>query len=142
MLLNLFKYKKTVYDEVSEQYLKSLDEITQHYNGVRVNETLLGKIRAAKMDDITESEMLFLKSHNSVNQDIKLQSSVPRPKDYGTNIIAWITDVKNQAKEIMNKNNHYSKEEKEYEEQLRLIVQTEALQRRKEFLIQYGVLDK
>ena len=131
-MLNLFKHKKSDAEIIQEQYRKSFDEITEHYNGVRVNKTLLGKIRSAKMDEITESS----------NIDIKLQSSVPRPKDFGTDVFAWLDDVKKQAKEIMNRNNQYAQEEKEYQEKLKQKVQEEALMRRKEFLISYGVLAK
>ena len=131
-MLNLFKHKKSDAEIIQEQYRKSFDEITEHYNGVRVNKTLLGKIRSAKMDEITESS----------NIDIKLQSSVPRPKDFGTDIFAWLDDVKKQAKEIMNRNKQYAQEEKEYQEKLKQKVQEEALMRRKEFLISYGVLAK
>ena len=131
-MMNLFKHKKTNEEVIQEQYRKSFDEITEHYNGVRVNQTLLGKIRSAKMDEITESS----------NIDIKVQSSVQRPKDFGTDVFAWLEDVKKQAKEIMNKNNQYAQEEKEYQEKLKQKVQEDALKRRKEFLIGYGVLSK
>lgn len=131
-MLNLFKHKKSTQELIEEQYRKNFDEITEHYNGVRVNQTLLGKIRSAKMDEITES----------TNTDIKLQSSVPRPKDFGTDLFAWLSDVRNEAKEVMNKLNKYRAEEKEYQEKLKQKVQEEALKRRKEFLIGYGVLAK
>ena len=131
-MLNLFKHKKTTQELIQEQYRKSFDEITEHYNGVRVNLTLLGKVRSAKMDEITESS----------NIDIKVQSSIPRPKDFGTDLFAWLNDVRNEAKEVMNKLNKYKEEEKEYQEKLKQKVQEDALKRRKEFFIEYGVLAK
>lgn len=131
-MMNLFKHKKTDAEIIQEQYRKNFDEITEHYNGVRVNQTLLGKIRSAKMDEITESS----------NIDIKVQSSVPRPKDFGTDLFAWINDVRNEAKDVMNKLNKYRQEEKEYQEKLKQKIQEDALKRRKEFLIGYGVLAK
>lgn len=108
-MMNLFKHKESTKEVIQKQYEKSLDEITQHYNGVRVNQTLVGKIRSAKMDEITESS----------NINIKVQSSVPRPKDFGTDLFAWINDVRNEAKDVMNKLNKYRQEEKEYQERLK-----------------------
>jgi gas vesicle protein len=131
-MLNLFKHKKSTRDIIQEQYRKSFDEITEHYNGVRVNLTLLGKVRSAKMDEITESS----------NINIKVQSSIPRPKDFGTDVFAWLDDVKKQAKEIMNRNKQYAQEEKEYQEQLKTKMQEQALKKRHEFFVEYGVLAK
>jgi len=131
-MLNLFKHKKSTKELIQEQYRKSFDEITEHYNGVRVNLTLLGKVRSAKMDEVCENK--------SIN--IKVRSSIPRPKDFGTDVFAWLDDVKKQAKEIMNRNKQYAQEEKEYQEQLKIKMQEEALRKRHEFFVEYGVLAK
>jgi len=131
-MLNLFKHKKTNADIIQEQYYNSLDTITEHYNGVRINHTLLGKIRSAKMDEIIEVK----------TNTIKVHSFVPRPKDFGTDVFAWLDDVKKEAKNVMNKLNEFKKEEKEYQEQLKIKTQEDALKRRKEFLIEYGLLNK
>ncbi len=43
--MSLFKKKKKKADELREQYVQSLKTMTEHYNGVRINETLVGRIK-------------------------------------------------------------------------------------------------
>ena len=131
-MLNLFKHKKSTQEVIQEQYRKSFDEITEHYNGVRINHTLLGKIRSAKMDEITEIK----------TNSIKVHSFVPRPKDFGTDLFAWFEDIRNEAKEVMNKLHKYKEEEKQYQEKLKQKFKEEAVKKSHEFFVEYGVLAK
>lgn len=131
-IVELFKSKKSTQELIQEQYRKNFDEITEHYNGVRINHTLLGKIRSAKMDEITEIN----------NNSIKVHSFVPRPVDFGTDVFAWLSAVKNEAKEVMNKLHKYKEEEKKYQEQLKQKFKEEATKKSHEFFVEYGVLAK
>lgn len=131
-MLNLFKHKKTDAELIQEQYLNGLENITEHYNGVRINQTLLGRIRSAKMDEIPESKILTIKSH----------SFVPRPKDFGTNLFAWLEEIREEAKEVMNKLNRYKKEEEEYQERIKQESNKRAIKKQHEFFVEYGVLNK
>jgi|ERR1035437_1178736 hypothetical protein len=131
-MLNLFKHKKTDNELIQEQYLNNLENITEHYNGVRINQTLLGRIRSAKMDETTESKILTIKTH----------SSVPRPKDFGTDLFAWLDEIKKEAKEVMNKLNRYKKEEEEYQERIKQEMNKKAIEKQHKFFVEYGVLNK
>ena len=145
MLKKLFTNKPTEEEIRKEQYVQSLKTITEHFNGVRVNETLLGRIRSAKMDDVYEVN----------NKNIKLQSSVPRPKVFTTdkdgkqievsfdnNLFGWFDFIREEAKRVINKNKQYAEEEKKYQEELKTKHNEKALKEKREFLINYGLLPK
>jgi len=131
-IAELFKSKKSTQELIQEQYRKNFDEITEHYNGVRINHTLLGRIQSAKMNEVIDIK----------TNPIKVHSFVPRPKDFGTDVFAWLNSIKEEAKEIMNRNKQYAQEEKEYQEKLKQKVQEEAINKSHKFFVEYGVLAK
>ena len=140
MLKNLFKSKKTDNELRREYYAQSLRTVTQYYNGVRINETIVGKLRAARMDEIQEPNI----------ENIRIEKSVPRPtvydklekKEKEISFIGWMELVRSEAKDVVNKNLLYEKEEKEYQEKIKIKMQEEALRKKKEFLSNYGLLTK
>ncbi len=125
-----------------KQYALSLESVVEHYNGVRVNETLVGKIRSSKMDEITYPNL----------SELRLSHSIERPKVYdkdnneiphsNNNFATWLETIQKEAKDIMNKNKFFEKEEKEYQERMKAKHQEEALKKKREFLEQYGLLPK
>jgi len=131
ILQKLFN-KRNVQKERQEQFVKSRDEITTHFNGVRINETLVGKIRSAKMDDC--------KKESTVK--VKVLKTVERPMNFGDNLFEWLNHVRLEAKETMNKNHKSEKEEKEYIELKKKQAQAESTEKRREFFRNYGVLPK
>jgi hypothetical protein len=138
MLKKLFKFKRTKsQDELKqEQYILSLQTITEHYNGVRINETLVGRIKGMRM---TEVECSIIESDEPKVATLR---SVPRPKSYGSNLFAWIAEVRQEAKEVINKNHQYEKQEKEYQEKLKAEITSKALEERRKFYVDFGLLPK
>jgi hypothetical protein len=137
MLKRLFKKTKTVDELKREQYIKSLRTITEHYNGVRINETLVGRIKVMRM---TEVDCIVTESDDEPK--FPTLRSVPRPKTFGNNLMAWMDEVRKEAKDVINKNRQYEKEEKEFQEQIKTEKNNKALQERREFFINYGLLPK
>lgn len=119
-----------------KQYSDSLKTVTEHYNGVRINETLAGRIKGIRMSE-TECGV-------SIDDLPKIATlrSVPRPKYYGTNLLAWMASIRREAKTIINRNKNYEAQEKEYQERIKTIKDQELLEERRKFLINYGVLPK
>ncbi len=78
----------------------------------------------------------------STEPKIATHSSVPRPKSFGTDLFAWLEEVRKEAKAVINKNIQYEKEEKEYQEKLKTENNEKALKERREFLVNYGLLSK
>ena len=73
---------------------------------------------------------------------IAILRSIPRPENYGTNILAWMASIRREAKAIINRNKKYEAQEKEYQERIKVIKDKEVLEERRKFLINYGVLPK
>ena len=136
MFKKLFKNKKTSEELKQEQYVKSISVITEHFNGVRINETLVGRIKGMRM---TEVDCVI---EESDEPKFPTKSSVPRPKSFGNNLFAWIDEVRQEAKEVMNKLHKYEKEEKEYQERIKSEKTSKALQERRKFFVDYGLLPK
>jgi hypothetical protein len=140
MLKNLFKPKKTDDELRKERYAESLKTVTEFYNGVRINETLVGKIRATRMDEVF---------HRNTD-NIKIESSIPRPTVYDKEekvekeitFLGWMELVRDEARAIINKNLSFDKQEKEYQENAKKKMQEEALERKRVFLTNYGLLTK
>jgi hypothetical protein len=57
------------------------------FNTFRINEKLVFSIRERKDDYIPNFEKL--------NRNIKIQSSVPRPVDFGEDVAKWVLSLKN-----------------------------------------------
>ena len=137
MLRRLFKPKvKSNDDVIKDQYTKSLDEITEHFNGVKINETLVGRIRGMRM---TEKDCIVSESDEP---KFPTMSSVPRPKSFGNNLFAWIQDVRDEAKLSLNKNREYEQKDKERAEQLKAESNRKALEERRKFYVDFGLLSK
>lgn len=117
-----------------KQFLDSLKTVTEHYNGVRINETLAGRIKGIRMTE--------LECGVSVDDSPKIPTlrSIPRPENYGTNLLAWMSAIRREAKAIINRNKKYEAQEKEYQEKIKVIKNKEVLEERRKFLINYGVL--
>lgn len=128
----IFKPRKSKEDLQREQYKLQLAQSIRHNNGVRVNETLVGKIREAKMNDG------FIERPTK----IAVQNSVERPMSFGDNVFDWLDYIRNEAKMLMNKNHQYEKQEKAYQERVKQEVQEKALANRRKFFVEYGVLSK
>lgn len=124
--------RKDIQKERHEQFVKSRDEITSHFNGVRINETLVGKIRSAKMDECRVDS----------SKQVKVLKTVERPMNFGDNLFEWLNHVRSEAKETMNKNHKLEKQEKEYIELKKKQAQKETAEKRREFFRNYGVLPK
>lgn len=143
-MLNIFKQKtKSVDDLKQEQYVERLKTVTEHYNGIRINEVLVGQISVIKkMSNVFESNKEYL----------MLSKTVPRPKvfvdgeDGQKKEIAfktpseWLNHIHEEYKNVVNKIRKYAEEEKEYQESLRNKMIEETLKKKREFLIGYGVL--
>jgi hypothetical protein len=139
MLKRIFTFKKrqkTLDELKQEQYILSLQTITEHYNGVRINETLVGRIKGMRM---TEVDCVVSESDAPKVPTLR---SVPRPKTFGSNLMAWMDEVRQEAKAVINKNKQYEKEEKEFQEQLKTEKNNKALKERREFFVNYGLLPK
>jgi len=132
MFGNLFKQKKTKIEEQREQYQLQLAKITTHYNGVRINETLVGKIQAARMDECIPEKQT----------KIAVERSVERPMTFGDDVFGWLNHVRDEAKALMNKNHRYDKEEKEYLERIKKESQQKSIEQSRKFFVEYGVLPK
>jgi len=136
MLIEIFDFsilrKRKQEQERREQYVKMMSKTKVHFNGVRVNEELVGKILSAKSDEvITES-----------SYKVPVQSSVDRPMSFGNNVFAWLDYIRQEAKDIMNKNHSYEKNEKDTEHKAALENDTKILTQRRKFFQDFGVLPK
>ena len=138
MLKNLFKKRnqKSVDEIRLEEYKKSLMNITEHFNGVRINETLVGRIKGERM---LEADCIVVESDKP---KFPTKSSTPRPKSYGNNLFAWIEEIRQDAKDVVNKNRQHEIAEKEYQEKIKTERNEVALKERREFFIGYGLLPK
>lgn len=145
MLSKIFKSEKSNEDIIQEQYLNKTNCITEHYNGVRINEVLVGKISVIKkMSDVFESNKDYL----------MISKSIPRPKIYKTdesgikkefvfsNPSEWLTYIHEEYKSVVEKLKKYEEQEKQRQEYLKNKHQEEALMKKREFFIEYGVLKK
>jgi len=145
MLSKIFKSKKSKEDIMQEQYVNKTKCITEHYNGVRINEILVGKISVMKkMSDVFESNKDYL----------MISKSIPRPKIYTTdengikkefffnNPSEWLIYIHQEYKDVVKKLKEYEDKEKERLENLKNKMQEDALMKRREFLIEYGLLPK
>jgi hypothetical protein len=144
MFGNLFKKKKTDAEIRLEQYVERLNSVTSHYNGVKTNDTLVGKISATRMDEI-----------NCTTTEIKpvdyIEKSVPRPKvfnenneevKFDNNLFGWMDLIRKEAKETMNKNHQMYEEERILQERIKAEKNEKALRERREFYVSYGLLPK
>jgi hypothetical protein len=145
MLSKIFKSEKSKEDIVQEHYINKIKTITEHYNGVRINETLVGKISVMKkMSDIFESNKDYL----------MISKSLPRPKIYTTdengvkkefffnNPSEWLIYIHKEYKDVIEKLKKYEDEEKERYEYLKNKMNEDALGKKREFLMEYGLLPK
>ena len=136
MFKKLFKFDKTDIELKRELYEKSLLTVTEHYNGIRINETLIGRIKGSRMTemdcDISEEK----------EPKIKVLRSVPRPEDFGSDLSTWMAEVRNQAKEITKLNKKYEKQEQEYQDKLKEEKNAKLLEERRKFYVNYGLLPK
>jgi hypothetical protein len=110
---------------------------------MKMNDTLTGKIRSAKMDDFTP---------NSSTQKVLIQSSTKRPKvyeivngeqkeiDLSKDLFAWMGMIRKEAKEVMNKIHYYEEEEKQYLEISSKEKHNKDLEASRRFFIEFGVL--
>jgi hypothetical protein len=140
----LFKNELTLEEQRQAQYIKSINETTKHFNGIKMNDTLTGKIRSAKMDDFTP---------NSSTQKVLIQSSTERPKvfeitdggepkeiDLSKDLFAWLGMIRKEAKEVMNKIHYYEEEEKQYLEISSKEKHNKDLEKSRTFFREFGVL--
>lgn len=146
MQTNIIKpQKKSLEETKQEQYVEQIKTITEYYNGIRINDTLLGKVIAMKkMSDVFDTNKEYL----------QLSKSVPRPKtiivdEQGNekeikfkDHTEWLSHIQKEYKEVVQKLQQYEAEEKEREEQLKAEMQEKALKVKRDFLIEYGLLPK
>ncbi len=135
-MLKLFKFDKTDIELKREQYEKSLLTVTEHYNGIRINEMLVGKIKGVRMVETT------CEVSNTDEPKIKTLRSVPRPQNFGTDLTAWMNEVRKEAKDIIALNKKYEKQEQEYQDKLKEEKNAELLEERRKFFVDYGLLPK
>lgn len=130
---------------IQEHYIKKLSSVTEYYSGVRINETLLGKILAIKkMSDVFDTNKEYL----------MLSKSLPRPKTYITDtngqekevVFAtteeWLNYIHEEHKKVVNKLQEYKEQEQEYQEKLKEEKNAKLLEERRKFYIDYGLLPK
>jgi len=137
--------KKSTEDIKQEQYVEKIKTTTEYYNGIRINETLLGRIIALKkMSDVFDTNKEYL----------MISKSLPRPKTFIVDENGmeqevvfkdptdWLINIQKEYKEVVQKLQKYEEEEREREEQLKAEFQEQALKTKREFLIEYGLLPK
>lgn len=136
MFRNLFtfKRKKSIAELRHEQYVSTLNSVSSHYTGVKINDTLVGKISGTRMDDIISTAV--------ENKPVDGVKTTPRPKAYNMNMFEWLADIRKEAKNTMNQNHANEKIEKEQRERLLQIKQQKAIKETREFYVNYGVLSK
>ena len=85
--------KKTDLDIQREAWHRELSDSVTFANGVRVNETLIGRVQRIR-------EIIPEKSKSV----IRVQSSTERPIDFGTDLFAWLKAVRGEARKLSEKN--------------------------------------
>lgn len=87
------KRNPTKAEILREQYLKELNTMKEYTNGVRVNEALVGRVMSMR-EDISEDSPF----------QPRVQSSTTRPIDFGRDIAAWMSAVREEARKLVRKN--------------------------------------
>lgn len=136
MLFNFLKPKKNEIALKREKHEASLRSVTETYNGVKINETLMTRVKCSRMADID----CYLKETDVSKYSVK--TTAPRPNTFENNLFSWIESVKAEAKLAKIRNAEKEKEERENYEKLKSKKQQEALEQRREFYINYGLLPK
>jgi hypothetical protein len=88
-----FNRKKTKAEILREQYMLEFKTMTTYTNGVRINETLVGRLHSYRETIQTESSC-----------KPRVQSSTTRPVDFGNDITAWLDAVRVEALKLIRGN--------------------------------------
>lgn len=138
--------KKSLEEERHDQYIDAVVNTTEHYNGVRMNDKLVGKMHGIRLTE--------LECPTETAKELAIEKTVPRPKmfkiiegkeveySFGNDIIAWSNALKEEAKAVIAKNQQYANEEKEYIEKVKSERNAKALEERRKFFQEYGLLPK
>ena len=102
-------------------------------NGFRINETLLGRIVASRIDAPIYDYTLKL-------QQVKLDRTIPRPIDFGNDIIGWFNSIRDEAKAVLNKIHDGEIQEKLYQKQLQKQKEEKFLEEKRKFYRENGML--
>lgn len=76
-----------------QNYQRQLEQSTVFFNGVRVNDALVGRVRAAKADEVTIDDI----------KKVKVQSTIQRPINFPS-FFDWFNHIRTEAKALINKN--------------------------------------
>ena len=107
--------------------------IVQHSNGVRINETLLGRIMGARNNGMVfdyEWELRYTRT----------EKTIERPMDFGNDIVGWFNYIRAEAKAVMNKIHAEEQEEKEYQKTLLKEKEQKFLEDKRKFYRDNGML--
>lgn len=90
----IFKTKEQKEVEIRRQkYQREVEQSTIYFNGVRVNDALVGRLRASKDDEVVKDDI----------KKIKVQSTIQRPKNFPS-FFDWFEYVRTEARSLLNKN--------------------------------------
>ena len=76
-----------------QNYQRQFEQSTVFFNGVRVNDVLVGRVRAAKADEVTIDDI----------KKVKIQSTIQRPINFPS-FFDWFNHIRTEAKALINKN--------------------------------------
>lgn len=79
-------------ENLRRQYLQEFHDATTYTNGVRINETLAGRVRSLREIVLQESQF-----------KIAVKSSTSRPVDFKNDIAAWLEAIRAEAKKLATK---------------------------------------
>jgi hypothetical protein len=87
------KRKPSKAETLRQQYLLEFNTMTTYTNGVRINETLVGRLHSYRETIQEESKC-----------KVRVQSSTERPVDFGNDIGAWLEAIRLEALKLIRGN--------------------------------------